>query len=70
MQDHKTHEEYILSKNTFDDTYNQETNRIKVRSKCDWYKHGEESTKFLGLEEKPVVRNQISNILFDNNSMI
>ena len=37
LQDFKANKEYILCKNTPDDISKNETNDIKVRSKCDWY---------------------------------
>ena len=36
----------FLRKNTLDDT-----SKIKVRTKCDWYNHREKSTKLLSLEK-------------------
>ena len=39
---------------------------IRIRSKCDWYEHGEKSTKFfLDLEKKPGNQNQIRKLIID-----
>ena len=45
----------------------KKTNGIRIGSKCNWYKHGEKSSKFfLNLEKSRAVQNQIRNILTDN----
>ena len=50
-----------------DKIYQEKTNGIRIRSKCDWYKHGEKSSKiFLNLEKSCIVQNQIWNILIGN----
>ena len=42
-------------------------NSIRIRSKCDWYEHGENFSKFfLTLEKSRAVQNQIRNILMGN----
>ena len=47
--------------------YQEQTNRIRIRRECDWYKQGEKSLKyFLNLEKSRAVQNQIRNILIGN----
>ena len=42
-------------------------NGIRIRSKCNWYEHGEKSSNFfLNLEKSRAVQNQIRNVLIDN----
>ena len=56
-------EQYGIYKNELNDIYNDISNGIKIRSKCDWYEFGEKSNKFfLNLEAtQSVVRKVISN---------
>ena len=43
------------------------TNGIRIRSKRDWYKHGEKFSKiFINLEKSHAVQNQIRKIFIDN----
>ena len=35
--------EYIDCKNELDEIYEQKINFMRIRSKCDWYEHGEKS---------------------------
>ena len=49
-----------------DKIYQEKTNGIRIRSKCNWYEHGEKSSKFfLNLEKSCAVQNQIRNVLID-----
>ena len=59
--------EYIETYEKLDKIYQEKTNGIRIRSKCNWYEHGEKSSKFfLNLEKSRAVQNQIRNILIDN----
>ena len=59
--------EYIESNEKLDKIYQEKTNGIRIRSKYNWYKHGEKSSKFfLNLEKSRAVQNQIRNVLIDN----
>ena len=59
--------EYTKTNEKLDEIYQEKTNGIKIRSKCDWYEHGEKSSKFfLNLEKSRAVQNQIRNILIGN----
>ena len=49
-----------------DKIYQEKTNGIRIRSKCNWYEHREKSSKFfLNLEKSCAVQNQIRNVLID-----
>ena len=49
-----------------DSIYDHISESIRIRSKCDWYEHGEKSTKFyLNLEKKRRYQNQIRKRIFD-----
>ena len=39
--------EYTETNEKLDKIYLEKTNGIRLRSKCDWYEHGEKSSKFL-----------------------
>ena len=39
--------EYTETNEKLDKIYQEKTNGIRIRSKCDWYEHGEKSSKFL-----------------------
>ena len=61
----------IETNEKLDKTYQKKTNGIRIGSKCNWYKHGEKSSKFfLNLEISRAVQNQIRNILRDNIEII
>ena len=49
---HFDNSEYISYKSKLDQLYEEKANGIRIRSKCDWYKHGEKSTKFFVNLEK------------------
>ena len=59
--------EYVETNEKLDKIYQKKANGIRIRSKCNWYEHGEKSSKFfLNLEKSRAVQNQIRNILKDN----
>ena len=43
---------YDSVKNELNETYNHIAEGTRIRSKCDWYKHGEKSTNFFFNLEK------------------
>ena len=56
--------EYISCKSKLDQFYEEKANGIRIRSKCNWHKYGEKSTKFfLNLEKIRAHQNKIRNIL-------
>ena len=59
--------EYTETNEKLDKIYQEKINGIRIRSKCNWYEHGEKSSKFfLSLEKSRAVQNQIRNILIGN----
>ena len=59
--------EYTEIIEKLDKIYQEKTNGIRIRSKYNWYKHGEKSSKFLlNLEKSREAQNQIRNILIGN----
>ena len=62
--------EYISCKSKLDQFYEEQENGIGIRSKCDWYKYSEKSTKFfLNLEKTQAHQNKIRNILINGNEI-
>ena len=58
---------YTEIKEKLDKIYQAKTNGIRIRSKCDLYKHGEKSSKILiNLEKSYAVQNQIPKVFIDN----
>ena len=59
--------EYLETNEKLDKIYQGKTNGIRIKSKCNWYEHGEKtSIFFLNLEKPRAFKNQIPNILIDN----
>ena len=58
---------YIETNEKLDKIYQEKINGIRIRSKCNWYKHGGKSSKkVLNLEKSRAVQNQIRNFLIDS----
>ena len=61
---------YNIYKKELDSIYDHNTEGIRIRSKCDWYEHGEKSTKFLlNLEKKRGNQNQIRKLIIDEKEI-
>ena len=61
---------YTETNEKLDKIYQEKANGIRIRSKCNWYEHGEKSSKFfLNLEKSRAVQNQIRNILIGNKEV-
>ena len=59
--------EYTETNEKLDKIYQTKINGIRIWSKCNWYEHGEKSSKFCpSLEKSRAVQNQIRNILLGN----
>ena len=59
--------DYTETNGKLDKIFQEKTDCIRIRSKCNWYEHGEKSSKFfLNLEKSRAVQNQIRNVLIDN----
>ena len=49
--------EYIETNEKLDKIYQEKTNGIRIKSKCNWYEHGEKSSNFfLNLEKSRAVQ--------------
>ena len=60
-------EEYNGCKTESEQIYIIKANGIKIRSKCEWYKHGEKSSKFfLNLEKSCAIQSQVPAVI-DND---
>ena len=58
------HNHYLECKNNLEQIYQEKANRIKIRTKCDWYEFGEKSSKFfLNLEKQHPLQNQVQTLL-------
>ena len=54
------HGEYNDCKTQLEQIYKIKANGIKIRSKCEWYEHGENSSKFfLNLEKSRAIQGQV-----------
>ena len=61
---------YTETNEKLDKIYQEKINGFRIRSKCNWYEHGEKSSKiFLSLEKSHAVQNQIRNILLGNTEV-
>ena len=61
---------YTETNEKLDKIYQEKINGFSIRSKCNWYEHGEKSSKiFLSLEKSHAVQNQIRNILLGNTEV-
>ena len=59
--------EYNETNEKLDKIYQEKPNGVRIRSKCNWYEHGEKSSNFfLNLEKSSAAQNQIWNILIGN----
>ena len=62
---------YNAIKNKLDAIYDQITEGIRVRSKCEWYEHSEKSTKsFFNLEKQRGAQNAIKKLIVDDQEII
>ena len=56
--------------NELDEIYDHIAEGIRIRSKCDWYEHGEKSTKFfLNLEKQRGSQNAIKILVIDDKEI-
>ena len=55
---------YNHYKNDLENIYDYIADGIKIKSKCEWYEHGEKSTKFfLDLDKKRGVQNRVRKLI-------
>ena len=60
-------EEYNDCKTQLEQIYKIKANGIKIRSKCEWYEHGEKSSRFfLNLEKSRAIQDQVRTVIYDD----
>ena len=53
-----------------DAIYEEKAKGIKIRSKCNWYEHGEKSTKvFLNLEKHRAIESQTHSVIINQDKI-
>ena len=63
-------EENLRCKLRLEEIYEIKANGVKIRSKCDWYKYGENSSKFfLKLEKNSFVQGQIRKLIMQEKEL-
>ena len=65
-------EEYVLKvcKQQLDAIYKEKAKGIKIRSKCNWYEHGEKFTKFfLNLEKHRLIQSQKISVIINQEEI-
>ena len=61
------HEEYNDCKTQLGQIYKRKANGIKIRNKCEWYEHGEKSSKFfLNLEKSRAIQCQVRTVIYND----
>ena len=51
--------------------YQEKANKIKIRSKCNWYEFGKKSLKFfLNLEKQHALQNQVRTVVCGQNEIM
>ena len=61
------YEEYNDCKTQLEQIYKIKANGIKIRSKCEWYEHGEKSSKFfLNLEKSRAIQGQVRTVIYND----
>ena len=63
-------EEYNECKSKLEDIYQIKVYGIRTRSKCNWYEHGEKSSKFfLNLEKQRAIQSQIRTVIVNEKEI-
>ena len=58
--------DYKVCKQQLDAMYEEKAKGIKMRSRCNWYEHGEKSTNFfLNLEKHRAIQSQIHSVVIN-----
>ena len=60
---------YNSVKNELDEIYDHIAGSTRIRSKCDWYEHGEKLTLFFGLEKQRGSQNTIKKLIVDDKEI-
>ena len=62
--------DYKVCKQQLDEIYEKKEKGIKIRSKCNWYEHGEKPTKFfLNLEKHRAIQRQIHSVVINQDEI-
>ena len=62
--------DYQVCKQQLDEIYEKKAKGIKIRSKCNWYEHGEKSTNFfLNLEKYRTIQSQIHSVFINQDEI-
>ena len=63
-------EDYSRCKLRLEEVYETKANGVKIRSKCDWFKYGEKSSKFfLNLEKNRFVQSRIRKLIIEEKEL-
>ena len=66
----KAKEQHNAYRSKINETYDEISNGIKIRSKCDWYEFGEKSNKFfLTLEKRQATQNIVRKMLSNEHEI-
>ena len=61
------YEEYNDCKTHLEQIYKIKANGIKIGSKCEWYEHGDKSSKFfLNLEKSRAIQGQVPTVIYND----
>ena len=76
LKHYEKHENYVdnidykVCKLQLDEIYEKKAKGIRIRSKCNWYEHGEKSTKFfLNLEKHRAIQSQIHSVIINQDEI-
>ena len=65
------HEEYNDCKTQLEQIYKIKANGIKIRSKYEWYEHGEKSSKFfLNLEKSRAIQGHVRTVIYNDKKQM
>ena len=60
-------EDYLACKTKLDKIYDKKVEGLRIRSKCEWYKKGEKSTKFLlNLEKRHGIQHKVESLVVND----
>ena len=55
--------DYKVCKQQLDAIYEEKAEGMEIRSKCNWYEHGEKSTKFFLIWKNNAIQSQIHSVI-------
>ena len=69
-ENHVDNIDYKVCKQQQDATYKEKAKSIRIRSKWNWYEHGEKSTKcFLNLEKHCAIQRQMQSVIINQDKI-